>query len=170
MNRSKPASRIFIRLFLIFFGVTVVSGCTESLFIGSQIPGRSGLMMTLRQFETGVKWRNWPTMLEAFYLPDHAEEAKRIYGSDLGKWFRSDEATAALTSGEVGDPRYFCVLAFRTKRLSTRFEPHYVVYYRVQKDSCRKQLEFPPPGLAEGQMEWGFEVKQRRWIHLRSLG
>ncbi|MBT4430282.1 MAG: hypothetical protein HOC91_07190 [Nitrospinaceae bacterium] len=148
----------------------LVSGCTQSLIGDNQIPGREGLLMTLTQFETGTNWRNWNTLLEAFYLPDHAEEVKKNFGSDLKKWFRSDQATSALTSGEVGDVRNLCILAMREKHLSPRFEPHFVVYYRVQVESCHKQKNGPVELLAEGQMEWGFETKQNRWVHLRSLG
>lgn len=147
-----------------------VSGCTEPLIGENQIPGRQGLLMTLTQFETGTKWRNWNTLLEAFYLPDHVEEVKKTYGSDLKKWFRSDQATSALTSGEVGEVRNLCILAMREKHLSPRFEPHFVVYYRVQVEPCQTQMNGPVKLLAEGQMEWGFETKQNRWVHLRSLG
>ena len=147
-----------------------VSGCTESLVGDKQILGRDGLLVTLTQFETGIKWRNWNALLEAFYLQDHVEEVRNTYGSDLRKWFRSDQATSALTSGEVGDARNLCILAMREKHLSPRFEPHFVVYYRVQVESCQKQKSGQVKTLAEGQMEWGFETKQNRWVHLRSLG
>ncbi|MDP7168847.1 MAG: hypothetical protein QF701_13995 [Nitrospinota bacterium] len=147
-----------------------LSGCTESLLIGPQVPGRGGLLNMLHQFEIGTKWRDWTAMLDAFYLPDHANEVKKKFGSDLRKWFRSDRATAALTTGEIGEVRRLCVLALREKRLSPRYDPHYVVYYRVHVEPCRSQIDSPTPGIAEGQMEWGFETKQSRWVHLRSLG
>ncbi len=150
--------------------VLALSGCTESLLVGPQIPGRQGVMNMLNQFEIGTKWRDWKAMLDAFYLPDHVNEVKKKFGSDLGKWFRSDRATAALTNGEIGEVRRLCVLALREKRISPRYDPHYVVYYRVQAEPCRSQIDSPSPGIAEGRMEWGFETKQLRWVHLRSLG
>ena len=166
----KIAFRKLSLLALVLAGGIAVSGCTDPILVGPQVPGREGLLTMLSYFETGTKWRNWSVMLETFYLPDHASEVKKSFGSDLRKWFRSDRATAALTSGEIGTLRHLCVLALREKHFSPRFEPHYVVYYRVQKEPCQPELNSPVKGLDEGQMEWGFETKQRRWVHLRSLG
>ena len=147
-----------------------LSACTGPVLFGPESPGRAGLIRTLDRFETGAKWRNWFSLLDSFYLKDHADEVAKKFGSDLEKWFVSDRATAALASGEFGAPRNLCVLALREKNFSPSFAPHYVVYYRVQKTPCREQPGAQVKALAEGRMEWGYQTKQRRWIHLRSLG
>jgi len=158
-----------ICLFMLSFLSVVVLGCTASLFIGPQVPSRSGLLIVLRHFETNAKWQNWSLMLEMYYLSDHVDEMKRSYSNNLKNWFRANKVTASLISSATGPTRHFCVLALRFKRLSPRYDPHYVVYYRVQKDSCQEQPNSPSRVLAEGRMEWGFEIKQQRWIHLRAL-
>ena len=149
--------------------VLLLAACT-AYPIGPQIPGRRGLALAMEQLEAAAAWRNWPLLLDAFYLPEHAEEVKRAYGGDIAKWFRAGTEVGALGAGELGQGPRICPLAFREKYYSSRFEPHFVVYYRVQKEPCEGLLsgEASPP-LATGQMEWGFETENNRWVHLRPL-
>ncbi len=171
-RRTRPGkkSRRWISLLLALSASLALSACTGAVPFGPEDPGRNGLIRTLDRFEAGARWRNWFSLLDAFYLKDHAEEVAKKFGGDLEKWFLSDRATAALTSGEFGAPRHLCVLALREKSFSPIFAPHYVVYYRVQKTPCREQPGTQVKTLAEGRMEWGYQTKQRRWVHLRSLG
>jgi hypothetical protein len=171
----RPAwpERITGRGFLLILALSAalaLSACTGPGPFGPESSGRDGLIRTLDRFEAGTKWRNWYSLLDAFYLKDHADEVRKKFGSDLEKWFLSDRATAALLSGKFGAPRHLCVLALRVKHLSPSFSPHFMVYYRVQKESCREQIDARVKALAEGRMEWGYQRKQRRWVHLRSLG
>ena len=136
----------------------------------SQVPGSRGLLATLQQYETGVKWKNWPVLLETYYLSDHVEEARKKFGNDLQKWFLADKFTASIFVQNTNKPRYTCILALREKNFSPNFDPHFVVYFRIQKVPCQEEFAFSGNILAEGQMEWGFETKERRWIHLRKLG
>ncbi len=165
-NRSFCAIRF---LPLVFFVPFFLSACTEAIFVGGQVPGRSGLAKTLQHYETGVKWMNWPMLMESYYLPDHAAEAKKVYKKDLMRWFLADKFTAAVFRDNSKSPRFTCILAMREKHLSPNFEPHFVVYYRVQKTLCQEQQILPSGIITEGQMEWGFDTKKKRWIHLRQL-
>ncbi len=157
-------------LSLIFAMAFVLSACTGAGWIDFQTPSRRGLLTTLQHFETGVRLQNWPLLMESYYLSDHAGEAKKTYGNDLKRWFLADKLIADILGNSSGQPRFFCILALREKHFSPNFEPHFVVYYRIQKTSCREQLDSFFGVIAEGRMEWGFETKQRRWIHLRKLG
>jgi len=128
-------------------------------------------MLALEQFEAAARWRNWPVLLDFYYLPEHAREVARRFAGDPERWFRAWPSGAALAGGAVGEERHLCVLALRGKRVSPRFDPHYVVYYRVQDEPCGELPDGDAPrALAEGQMEWGYEPKERRWVHLRPLG
>lgn len=160
-----------VRRLLGFLPVLLLSACT-AYPMGPQIPGRRGLALAMEQLEIAAAWNNWPLLLDAFYLPEHAEEVKRAFGGDAAKWFRAGGgAVGALADGELGQVRHICPLAFREKHFSPRFEPHYVVYYRIQKEPCQELLSGEaPPALAAGQMEWGYEAAGQRWVHLRPLG
>lgn len=137
---------------------------------GPQIPGRRGLTLAMERLETATAWRDWPLVLDAFYLPEHAEEVKRAYSGDIGEWFRAGKEMGSLGAGDLGRSRRVCPLAFREKHYSPRFEPHFVVYFRVQEEPCGELLSGEaPPALAIGQMEWGYETVGRRWVHLRPL-
>ncbi len=149
------------------FGLTA---CLPLLETGPQAPGRPGLMRALDRFELAARWSLWGYILENFYLPEHAKDMRKLFKGDADGWFRAGLKGAALGI-EEGDPRpRICVLAMREKHVSPRFEPHFVVYYRVQRTPCADRAEVFPKGTVEGQMEWGFEVKQRRWVHLRPVG
>lgn len=157
------------RLLLGLLPAFLLASCA-AIAAGPQIPGRRGLALALEQFESAAAWRSWPLVIEAFYLPEHAEEAKKSYGGDLARWFQAGRAVGALAGGELGQPRRICPLAFREKHHSPRFDPHFVVYYRIQEPPCEGLLSGEtPPALTEGQMEWGFETAGRRWVHLRPL-
>ncbi len=147
-----------------------LSACTEAVLIDWQVAGRGGLLATLQHYETGVKWRNWSVLMESYYLSDHASEAKGTYKNNLEKWFLADKFAASIFGGDSKNPRFTCILALREKHFSPNFEPHFVVYYRVQKTSCQEGEILSSGIIAEGQMEWGFDTKRRRWIHLRKLG
>jgi hypothetical protein len=147
-----------------------LSACTESIGGITQVPGSRGLLATLEQYETGVKWKNWSILLENYYLSDHVEEARKKFGNDLQKWFLADKFTASIFVRNAPKLRYTCILALREKHFSSKFEPHFVVYYRIQKIPCQEDVAFSDNILAEGQMEWGFETKEKRWVHLRKLG
>ncbi|MEK6711825.1 MAG: hypothetical protein AABZ64_14730 [Nitrospinota bacterium] len=147
----------------------LLASCT-AYPVGPQLPGRRGLSLAMEQLESAVAWHNWPLVLESFYLPEHAEEAKKAFGGDTARWFRAGGALGPLAGGEAGQPRRICPLAFREKHFSARFDPHYVVYYRVQEEPCEGLLSGEaPPALSTGQMEWGFETQAQRWVHLRPL-
>ena len=149
--------------------VLLLAACT-AYPAGPQIPGRRGLTLAMERLETAAAWRDWPLVLDAFYLPEHAEEVTRASGGDIGEWFRAGKEVGSLGAGEFGRSRRVCPLAFREKHYSPRFEPHFVVYYRVQKEPCEGLLSGEaPPALATGQMEWGFEIENNRWVHLRPL-
>ncbi len=138
--------------------------------VGPQIPGRRGLEIAIGHFTAAARWRNWPVLLDVFYLREHASEMKRDFDGDPARWFRASRLGAALTKGDIGDPRYICLLSQRTKHVSPRFDPHYVAYYRLQARPCREGEPALKEILAEGRMEWGYERKNRRWVHLRPLG
>ena len=157
-----------IRRLLVLLPALLLSACT-AYPAGPQIPGRRGLALAMERFGAATAWQDWPLLLDAFYLPEHAEEVKRAYGGDIAKWFQAGKEVGTL-AGELGQARRICPLAFREKYYSLRFEPHFVVYYRVQKEPCEGLLSGEaPPALATGQMEWGYEVEGRRWVHLRPL-
>jgi len=125
---------------------------------------------TLQLFEAGVKWKNWPLLMESYYLPDHADEAKKAYKNDLNRWFLADKFTAAVYGEGSKKPRFTCILAMRETHFSPKFDPHFVVYYRIQKTRCQEGQILPTGIITEGQIEWGFDKKKKRWIHLRQLG
>lgn len=141
--------------------------CLQLLESGPQIPGRRGLSRALDRFELAARWRNWPYLLEAFYLPEHAAEVRSAYEGDAGRWFRA--VFGGALSAEDEPPPRLCVLAVREKRISPRFDPHFAVYYRIQRHPCQDPLARIPKGAVEGQMDWGYEVKERRWVHLRPV-
>ena len=155
---------------LIFAMAFILSACTESILVDMQVPGRSGLVKTLQFFETGVKWKNWSVLMESYYLPDHADEAKKTYKNDLIRWFLADKFTAAVYGEGSKKPRVACILAMRETHFSPKFDPHFVVYYRIQETPCHEGRILPSGIITEGQMEWGFDKKRKRWIHLRQLG
>ena len=109
-------------------------------------------------------------LLESYYLSDHADEAKKAYKNDLMRWFLADKFTAAVFGDSSKKPRFTCILAMREKHFSPNFDPHFVVYYRIQKTLCQDEQIFPSGIITEGLMEWGFDTKKKRWIHLRKLG
>ena len=166
-NRSFCSIRFLPLVFVMAF---FLSACVEAVFVDWQIPGRNGLVKTLQLFETGVKWKTWPLLLESYYLSDHADEAKKSYKNDLMRWFLADKFTAAVFGDGSKKPRVTCILAMREKHFSPNFKPHFVVYYRIQKTLCQEEQIFPSSIITEGQMEWGFDTKKKRWIHLRKLG
>ncbi|MBI3127961.1 MAG: hypothetical protein HYZ11_10180 [Candidatus Tectomicrobia bacterium] len=155
---------------LLLLPALLLAACA-GLEVGPQVPGRQGLARALDRIESAAAWGNWPLVLQSFYLPEHAEEVKRAFGGDASKWFRAGGELGTLAAGEAGRGPRICPLAFREKHFSPRFEPHYVVYYRIQMEPCAELLSGEaPPALAAGQMEWGFEIEARRWVHLRALG
>ena len=157
-----------VRRLLALLPALLLSACA-GYQVGPQIPGRHGLAQAIDRFEAAAAWHNWPLILESFYLPEHAEEVKRAFGGDAGKWFKAG-GLAALAGTEIGQAYRICPLAFREKHFSARFQPHFVVYYRIQKEPCVDLLSGEePPALAAGQMEWGYETEGRRWVHLRPL-
>lgn len=143
--------------------------CTGPPIFGPQIPGPRGLALALEGFQDQARLHNWLFLFEGYYLPEHDKEVHNEFNGDLGRWFQADPVVKALTGGEIGDNRVLCMLALREKRVSPRFEPHYVVYYRVQEGPCDPALNPKPKIFAQGHMDWGYEVKSRRWVHLRPL-
>lgn len=171
MNRSycqdvNPIRHLLLILAMFFF----LSACTGPGLLDTPVPGRSGLLNTLDRFEKNVHWKNWSFLMEAHYLPDHAKEAREKFGNDLNRWFLADKFTAAISGKRPEEPQYTCILALREKHVSPNFEPHFVVYYRIQGIPCQEELKPSTPIVVEGQMDWGFDVKDRRWVHLRQLG
>ena len=60
-------------------------------------------------------------------------------------------------------------LAYRRKNTSTRFSPQYIVYYNLQSIPCIYVNSKDALIYHAGQMEWGYEHKKKRWLHLRKL-
>ncbi|MDA0999779.1 MAG: hypothetical protein O2807_04570 [bacterium] len=157
-----------VLLFGLAFFAFALSGCLEFLESGPQTPGRAGLFHEIQRFELAAQWKNWPYLLESFYLPEHRKEMDTIYDGDPARWFREGFGGQSLSGGIDEPDKQLCVLALRERHVTPRFEPHYVVYYRIQ-DRCHPNGAELPKGAVEGRMEWGFEVKERRWVHLRAV-
>lgn len=162
--RPLPALRIAA---LLLFSLAL-SGCVEFIETGPQSPGKTGLFQALERFELAARWQNWPYLQERFYLPEHRKEVETAYGGDSARWFREAFGGQPFSGGITGPWKRLCVLALRERHVSSRFEPHYVVYYRIQ-DRCHPNGAEMPQGAFEGRMEWGFELKERRWVHLRPV-
>ena len=158
------------RLALALLAASLLSGCGALPLGEPQIPGARGLLQALARFQDAARWKNWPYLLEGFYLPDHAKEVRERFGGDAGRWFGAGMGGALLVKENGNARRRLCVLALREKRISPRFSPHFVVYYRVQRESCEEPFDGLPRGASDGRMEWGYEVKERRWVHLRPVG
>lgn len=161
----KNQFRKFIYLIFLF----PLASCMTNYSMSPQLESINGLSMHLKFFEETVIRKEYSLLLETFYVQEHAEQVNNKYANNISKWLKKNEVSKFFMNGSFIQKRFFCPLAYRRKNVSKRFSPQYIIYYNFQSMPCL-YINTKDAGVFHyGQMEWGYEYKKKRWIHLRKL-
>ncbi len=158
----------FIKFICLFFLVFLVS-CAHTDLYSPSSPSINSLSKSLRLYEKTIFAKKYFFLLETFYLKEHSEQLNNTYSNNIRKWLEKNEISKFLVSSSSVEKIFFCSLAYRRKNTSTRFSPQYIVYYNLQSIPCIYVNSKDALIYHSGQMEWGYEHKKKRWIHLRKL-
>ena len=158
----------FIKFIYLFF-ILFLFSCAHSDSISFSSPSINGLSKSLRFYQKMIYAEEYVFLLETFYLKEHQEQINNRYENNLLKWLEKREVSKSLINSSSAVKKYLCPSAYRRKNISYRFSPEYMIYYRLQSNPCIYINSKDNVIYHSGQMEWGYETKNKRWIHLRKL-
>ena len=158
----------FIKFISLLFLFSLLS-CMhiDSHSLGS--PSINSLSKSLRYYQKTIIAEKYSLLLETFYLKEHLEQLNNTYSNNMRKWLEKNEVSKFLINTSSTEKIFFCPLAYRRKNISDRFSPQFIVYYNLQSMPCIYINSKDASIYLSGQMEWGYEYKRKRWIHLRKL-